>query len=92
MSEENTTAAPADPSDEVCSAAEAMKHAKAELEKAQAFYENVRRQAAERLKTVRKTTVGDLLDGTLETVKRHPAAGVTVAALVGYFLGRLFRR
>ena len=77
---------------EVCSAADALKRAKAEFEKAQAFYEKVRQQAAERLKSVRETSVGDMIDGTLETVRRHPGASLTVAALVGFFLGRLFRR
>jgi ElaB/YqjD/DUF883 family membrane-anchored ribosome-binding protein len=77
---------------EVCSAAEALKLAKAELEKAQAFYEKVRQQAAERLKTARETSVGDVIDGTLDAVRRHPGASLTVAALLGVFLGRLFRR
>lgn len=71
---------------------DALSRAKAELERAKTCYENVRHEAAERLKTVRKTSVGDLIDGTLETVKRHPAAGLGVAALLGFFIGRLFRR
>ena len=71
---------------------DALSRAKAELERAKTCYENVRIEAAERLKNVRKTSVGDLIDGTLETVKRHPAAGLGVAALLGFFIGRLFRR
>ena len=92
MPEENNATAPAQPSSDACSAADALKRAKAELEKAQAFYESVKQQAVERVKAVRKTSVGDMIDGTLETVKRHPAAGLTLAALLGFFLGRLFRR
>jgi ElaB/YqjD/DUF883 family membrane-anchored ribosome-binding protein len=92
MSEENSTTAPAPNLADSCSAADAMKRAKAELEKAQAFYDSVRKQAVERVKAVRETSVGDVIDGTLETVKRHPAAGLTLAALLGFFLGRLFRR
>ena len=92
MSEENTTPASPEEPAAACSAADALKRAKAELEKAQAFYETVRQQATERLKAVRQTSVGDVLDGTLEAVKRHPGASLTVAALVGFFLGRLFRR
>ena len=88
---DETTADAESPSD-VCSAAEALRRAKAELEKAQAFYERVCRQTTERLNTVRETTVGDVLDGTLETVKRHPGASLTLAAILGFFLGRLFRR
>lgn len=92
MSEESTTARPDEPQSAVCSAAEALHRAKAELEKAQAFYESVREQAAERLKAVRQTSIGDVLDGTLETVKRRPCASLAVAAMLGFFLGRLFRR
>jgi ElaB/YqjD/DUF883 family membrane-anchored ribosome-binding protein len=92
MSDENTTAASEEPQGAVCSAAEALRRAKAELEKAQAFYESVRGQAAERLKAVRETSVGDMLDCTLETVKRRPCACLAAAALVGFFIGRLFRR
>jgi hypothetical protein len=33
-----------------------------------------------------------VLDGTLETVKRRPCASLAVAAMLGFFLGRLFRR
>ena len=62
------------------------------MEKAHAFYEHVRQQAAEHLKEVREKTIGDVLDGTLETVNRHPGASLTLAALFGYLLGRLFRR
>jgi ElaB/YqjD/DUF883 family membrane-anchored ribosome-binding protein len=79
-------------SDEVGAAAEALHRAKAELEKAQAFYESVRQQAAEKMKSARNMSVGDMIDGTLDVVKRHPGAGVTAAALLGFFLGRLFHR
>jgi ElaB/YqjD/DUF883 family membrane-anchored ribosome-binding protein len=92
MSDENTTDAAAEPCHEACSPAEVLHRAKAELEKAQAFYEHVRQETADRLKAVRETSVGDMLDGTLETVKRHPGASLTLAALLGFMLGRLFRR
>ncbi|MEN6459036.1 MAG: hypothetical protein ABFC63_08905 [Thermoguttaceae bacterium] len=91
MSEE-TTAAKCDDSAADCSIADALERAKDELEKAQAFYDRVRGQAAERMKAVRRTTVGDILDSTLEATKRHPVAGLTLAALLGYWLGRIFRR
>jgi ElaB/YqjD/DUF883 family membrane-anchored ribosome-binding protein len=92
MSDKNSTTASAEESPEVCSAADALKLAKAELEKAQAFYKNVCQEAANRLKSVRETSVGDMIDGTLDLVKRRPGASVTIAALIGFFLGRLFRR
>jgi ElaB/YqjD/DUF883 family membrane-anchored ribosome-binding protein len=81
--------------DECCTirtAAEAVRRAKAELKKAQDFYLEVRKKAAERVEAVRKTTVGDVVDGTLSAVRKHPCAGLTLAAAAGYFLGRLFRR
>jgi hypothetical protein len=92
MTDENSTAPAGESPRDVCSAAAALKRAKAELEKAQAFYEHVCRQTTERIKAVRETSVGDVLDGTLETVKRHPGAGLTLAAILGFMLGRLFRR
>jgi len=84
---------PAEPdSPEVRSAADAVRRAKIELEKAQQLYKEVRQEAVERLEKVRQTTVGDVIDGTLEAVRKRPALGLSVAALVGFFLGRLFRR
>ena len=73
-------------------AAEEVRCAEAELEKACDFYRKVREEASERIKSAREKTVGDLIDGTLEVVKKHPAAGLGMAAMVGFFLGRLFRR
>lgn len=92
MNDECTSTASAEPSPEVFSAAEALNRAKAEFEKAQAFYETVCQQAGERLKSIRETRVGDVLDGTLDVVKRRPGASLAVVALVGFFLGRLLRR
>jgi hypothetical protein len=77
---------------DVHSAADAVRVAKAEFQKAQEMYQKVRRQAAERVEAVRSTTVGDLLDDALGTVRKHPIAGLTAALLAGVCLGRLFRR
>jgi ElaB/YqjD/DUF883 family membrane-anchored ribosome-binding protein len=82
----------ADRSPRVQKAAEAVRRVEAELEKAQQHYRKVRQEATDRLKAVREKSLGDLIDGTLEVVKRHPGPGVIVAALIGFFLGRLFRR
>jgi ElaB/YqjD/DUF883 family membrane-anchored ribosome-binding protein len=79
-------------SDETCSVNDALGRAKAELENVQAYCENVRQQAVERLKSFRAASVGEVIDGTLDAVRRHPAASVTIAALVGFFLGGLLRR
>jgi len=44
------------------------------------------------LKRVREKRVGDLVDDTLKLVKKHPGPSVVLAAVVGFWLGRLFRR
>ena len=82
----------AEESPKVRKAAEAVRRAEAELEKAQQLYQKVRQEATDRLKAVREKSLGDLVDGTLNLVKKHPGPGVIVAALLGFFLGRLFRR
>ena len=87
----NTSAA-AEESIEVRKAADAVQKAKAELEKAQALYHKVRQETADRLKNVREKSVGDLIDGTLDVIKKHPGLGVILAAMIGFFFGRLFRR
>ena len=81
-----------DQSPKVRKAADAVRLAEAELEKARQLYQKVRQEATDRLRAVRAKTVGDLVDGTLEVVKKHPGPGVIVAAMIGFFLGRLFRR
>ncbi len=92
MTDTNTATSSSQEPAEVCSAAEALKRAKEEFEKAQAYYESVRQQAVERLKAVRASCVGDVIDGTLDAVRRHPCTSLTIVALLGFLLGRLFRR
>jgi ElaB/YqjD/DUF883 family membrane-anchored ribosome-binding protein len=92
MCDSDNAAPTAESNSEVGLAAEALKRAKVEFDQAQAYYETVRKQAAERVKAVRETSVGDIVDGALGAVRRHPGAGLTVAAILGFFLGRLFRR
>ena len=82
----------AEESPKVRKAADAVRRAEAELEKAQQLYQKVRQEATDRLKAVREKSLGDLVDGTLNLVKKQPGPGVIVAALLGFFLGRLFRR
>ncbi len=87
------TTQPADrESPKVHSAAETVARAEAELKKARKFYESICSEAAEKVKQARETTLGDLAEGTLAAVKRHPGPGVLIAMAVGFFLGRLFRR
>jgi hypothetical protein len=77
---------------EIDLAAEAVRRAEAELNKARELYDGLCQQATQRLKAVREKNVGDLMDGTLEMIRRHPGPGVILAGLLGFLLGRLFRR
>jgi len=82
----------AERSPEVAAAEEAVRRAEAELAKAQEAYARVRRRAAEQLKQIREKRLGDLVDDGLKLVQKHPGPSVALAALVGFWLGRLFRR
>ena len=82
----------ADEMPEVRAAEEAVRRAKEELKRAQGLYVDVRRQATEQIRQVRGKTVGQLIEEVLKLVKKHPGPGVVIAALLGMFLGRLFRR
>jgi hypothetical protein len=77
---------------EIYLATEAVRLAKAELEKAEKFYEDIRRQAADKIRAVRETTVGDVIDKALVTVKRHPGPSLIICAAMGFCLGRWFQR
>lgn len=92
MSDMNSETSSSQAPDETCSVNDVLGRAKAELENVHACCENVRKQARERLDTLRAASVGDVIDGTLEAVRRHPGASMTIAALLGFFLGRLFHR
>ncbi len=66
--------------------------AEAELKRAKEAYDRVCDEAVQRLRNVREAKVGDVCDGVLEQVKRHPGPSLMIAAVLGFFLGRLFRR
>ncbi len=87
---EQTEAAPQDASC-VEAAAEAVERARAEFERAWQYYQKVRQEAAEQLKEVRETTVGDLLDGLGRVVRKFPGPSLLVALVVGFLLGRKSR-
>ena len=82
----------AEESPEVEAAAEAVQRAEADLNKARELYRQVRRKATQRLSQVRQKRVGDLVDDMLKLVRKHPGPSVVIAALAGFWLGRLFRR
>ena len=73
-------------------AAEAVRLAKFELEKAQNIYEDLRRQAAEKIQDVREKKVGDLVDCTLDAVKKHPGPSMIVSVALGFCMGRWLQK
>ena len=81
-----------EPSPAVKKAAEAVARAESELHNAQELYRKVRDQTKDKVQRAREKTIGELVDDGLTVVKKYPGPGVLVAAIVGFFLGRLFRR
>jgi len=77
---------------EVKSAAERVEEARTQLQAAEALLEEARETAVERVAWLRDRTAGELIDTSLEFVRKHPGLGVLTAASLGYFFGRLFRR
>ena len=76
----------------VQSAEEMVRKAQAELAKAQSYYKQVRTEATEQLHDLRHASAGELTQAALRYVRRNPGHGVIISALLGFFLGRLFRR
>lgn len=77
---------------EVRSASAQVESARQQLQAAEALLEQAREKAVERVAWLRGQSAGELIDTSLEFVRKHPGLGVFTAASVGYFLGRLFRR
>ena len=63
-----------------------------ELKEARQCCEDMRNKAVECLQNARSTTLGDVLDGAASFVKRHPRCSLGIAATLGFFIARLFRR
>lgn len=79
-------------SPEVRDARTAVERAQEELRRAQEVYEDLRRDAVTQLKRIREQTVGELVESGLAFVRKHPGPGVVLGAIVGFILGRFFRR
>ena len=78
--------------DEVQAAAAVVQQAREALQRAEQDYERSRERVAERKARSKTVTIGDLWDGTLEFVRRHPAAGIVVSGVLGFLMGRSGRR
>ncbi len=74
------------------SAAYLVEQAREQLRAAEACYRKLRSEAARKAEQVRGKTVGDLVDLVLSTAKKYPTASLFTAGVIGYLLGRLFRR
>ncbi|MFT5522708.1 MAG: ElaB/YqjD/DUF883 family membrane-anchored ribosome-binding protein [Pirellulaceae bacterium] len=77
---------------ELENAASQVQAAREALTAAQEHYEQAREQAAEKIEELRDTTVGELVDGVLEFVKKNPAAGVFASGIIGFIIGRISKR
>lgn len=77
---------------EVQAAEEAVRRAREQLSKAEAYCRQLRHDATDELHKLREKNLGDLVEGTLACVRKHPGAGIGLAAVLGFFLGRLFHR
>lgn len=77
---------------EVQAAEEAVRRARDEFEKAQDLYRRLRKEAGEGFEHLREQNVGDLIEEAMGFVRKNPGPGVLIAAVVGFFLGRLFSR
>jgi ElaB/YqjD/DUF883 family membrane-anchored ribosome-binding protein len=73
-------------------AAEAVRLAQAELKKAQEFYKSFRRHATEKIEDIREQKVGDMIDSTLEAVKKRPGLCLVASAAIGFCAGRLLQK
>ena len=76
----------------VVNAAERLQQAREALRQAEVAYTEVRERAADKAREWRQATVGELIDETVDLIKKYPAASVVAASAIGFILGRLFRR
>jgi hypothetical protein len=72
--------------------AEAIHRAEEELEKARCLYSRLRDETAARIETVRQQRVGEVCDTACDLVRKFPGPSLIAAGVLGFFLGRLFRR
>ena len=83
---------PNTPDTTVESARRKLQAAREVLRTAEDQYEEVRCKATAQLERIQNSTVGDLIDETLDFIRKHPGIGVLSATALGYFLGRRIGR
>jgi len=77
---------------EVRAAEDAVRRAREQLEQAQQYCQQLRSDASAEWNDLRNANFGDVLEKSLTFVRKNPGVGVSIAALLGFFLGRIFRR
>ncbi len=77
---------------QVRTAADTLRAAQEELRRAEAQYHKVRQQAAEKIEEIRDTTVGEMVDGALDVVRKHPGPSLLAAAALGFLFDRWLRK
>ena len=77
---------------DIDSAADALAAAREELRKAEARYHQLRERASEKVEEIRETTVGEMVDGALEVVRKYPGQSLLAAFACGFMFDRWLRR
>ncbi len=77
---------------EVRAAEDAVRRAREQLEQAQQYCQQLRSDASAEWNDLRNANFSDVLEKSLTFVRKNPGVGVSIAAVLGFFLGRIFRR
>jgi ElaB/YqjD/DUF883 family membrane-anchored ribosome-binding protein len=77
---------------EIRAAEDAVRRAREQLDQAQQYCQQLRSDATVEWKDLRQANFTEVMEKSLEFVRKNPAVGVSIAAILGYFLGRIFRR
>ncbi len=77
---------------EVQSAADQVATAREQLRAAEDLLEQAKDKAATHIAWLRDRSTGELIDTSLEFVRKHPGLSVLSAASIGFLFARLFRR
>lgn len=72
--------------------ASVLEQAREALHRAEEAYRRSLHRVAGETSRARGVTVGDILDGTLEFVRRHPVIGMLAVGTVSFLLGKTTRR
>ncbi len=69
-----------------------VEQARERLHAAETCYQRVRNQATEKIERLQGRTLGDVVDLVVATTRKHPVVSLMTAGVLGYYLGRIFRR